>query len=525
MAVVLVRGTGDVGSAVASLLSQAGHRVVLHDSSTPPHTRRGMAFVDALYHGTSQLDGLLAKRARTLRDLAYMLRCGRAVPVIDAPLESVVAKVQPQVLVDARMRKHEEPESQRDLAPLTIGLGPNFEAGRNVDLAIETAWGEELGRVVSAGRTRALAGEPMPIEGHARDRYVYAPTAGLFTTRFNIGDRVVQGQEVARIGNAVISAPLSGCLRGITHSGAPVRPGTKILEVDPRGDPGAVRGLGERPRRIAEGVLEAVNYAALRQVRRHTAPFGIATAIAALGGLIGLGGAEFRLPALVGLFKFDVRQAIIINVAISIATVLASLSFRVAMHGAAPVLMHLDALGALVVGSIAGAFAGSALVSRLDPHTLHRAIGALLAALAVVMAGHGFIPQSGAPAAEGVALLFALGTAIGVAIGLVGSMLGVAGGELLIPTLVLLYGLDIKSAGTVSLAVSVPMLFVTMWRLRRLPAADVVSNERGFVTAMVLGSFLGAFIGSSLAGVVPEHLLSLVLACILFISARKAFAR
>lgn len=221
-----------------------------------------MAFVDALFQGTAELEGLRAKRARDLGDLPPMLRCRRAIPIVDAALEDVVATVQPQVVVDARMRKHEVPESQRGLAPLTIGLGPNFEAGKNVDLAVETAWGEELGAVIRTGPTRALAGEPMSIEGHARDRYVYAPVAGLFATRYGIGDSVVQGQEVARIGETVIRAPISGCLRGITHDGVPVRMDTKVLEVDPRGDPRAVRGLGERPRRIAEGVLQAVNDAA-----------------------------------------------------------------------------------------------------------------------------------------------------------------------------------------------------------------------------------------------------------------------
>jgi xanthine dehydrogenase accessory factor len=261
MAVVLVRGTGDVASAVAALLCHAGHRVVLHDSASPAHTRRGMAFADALYHGTPELEGILAKRIRTLRDLAPMLRCGRAVPVADAPFEHVLAAAGPHVLVDARMRKRAEPEAQRGLASLTIGLGPNFEAGRNVDIAVETAWGDALGSVIRAGRTRALEGEPVPIGGRARERYVYAPTAGVFHTPHSIGQRVEEGQEVARIGGTALYAPLSGCLRGLTHDGAPVALGTKVIEVDPRGDPQAARGLGERPRRIAEGVLRAVSEA------------------------------------------------------------------------------------------------------------------------------------------------------------------------------------------------------------------------------------------------------------------------
>jgi len=59
MAVVIVRGTGDIALAVASVLCRAGHRVVLHDASAPSHTRRGMAVVDALYQGTAELEGLL----------------------------------------------------------------------------------------------------------------------------------------------------------------------------------------------------------------------------------------------------------------------------------------------------------------------------------------------------------------------------------------------------------------------------------------------------------------------------------
>jgi xanthine dehydrogenase accessory factor len=131
-----------------------------------------MAFVDALFENKAELAGVLAKRAMNLSALRAMLRCGRAVPVVDEPLERIIAEVRPQVLVDARMRKHDQPESQRALAPLTVGLGPRFEAGSTADVAIETAWGDELGKVLWCGRTREVEGEPQEIQGHARDRYV-----------------------------------------------------------------------------------------------------------------------------------------------------------------------------------------------------------------------------------------------------------------------------------------------------------------------------------------------------------------
>lgn len=258
MEVIVVRGAGDVGSAVAHALFSAGYAVVLHDSPTPPHTRRGMSFVDALFEGQAELEGMLAKRARSSSDIAKMADCHRALPVSEGEFKGVIAALHPDILVDARMRKRDHPESQRGLVALTIGLGPNFEAGVNVDLAVETAWGEDLGAVLHSGRTRDLAGEPQEIAGHARDRYVYAPIAGDFRTKFAIGDAVAKGEEIARVANTPLLAPLGGCLRGLTHDGVTVRSGTKVIEVDPRGSANAVRGIGERPRRIAQGVLRAV---------------------------------------------------------------------------------------------------------------------------------------------------------------------------------------------------------------------------------------------------------------------------
>lgn len=255
---VIVQGAGDVGSAVAHELFRRGCRVVLMDVAAPAHARRGMAFTDALFEGKTALAAVWGKRSELGEHLAAMLRCGRAIPVVAAPLEALLAAVEPDVLIDARMRKRAQPEPQRGLAPLTVGLGPNFVAGGTVDLAVETQWGEQLGAVLRQGSTAALAGEPKPIEGRGRERYVYAPCGGRFATDLRIGDRVRAGQAVAMIGDTTIAAPIAGCLRGLTHDGVWVAAGTKVVEVDPRGEPAAAFGLGERPRRIASGVAAAL---------------------------------------------------------------------------------------------------------------------------------------------------------------------------------------------------------------------------------------------------------------------------
>lgn len=262
MAHVLIRGSGDVGSAVAHRLLGSGHAAVIHDVALPAAPRRGMAFADAIFDGSCELDGVRARRVE-LDELADALGGGDEVLVSIAPtLGDVLAAMVPEVLVDARMRKRARPEVQRGLAPLTIGLGPNFVAGETTDLAIETQWGDDLGAIVAQGATKPLGGEPRAFAGHARDRFVYAPVGGVLRTQAQIAQRVAAGEVVATIDGAPLRAPLDGILRGLVHDGVPVAAGAKVLEVDPRGDLTKVYGIGARPRRIAEGVLEAVARAA-----------------------------------------------------------------------------------------------------------------------------------------------------------------------------------------------------------------------------------------------------------------------
>ncbi len=255
--VILVRGSGDVGSAVAHVLFGAGHTVVIHDVERPAAPRRGMAFTDAVFDGECVLEGVVGRRVDDAAGCAAE-SAGRHVRLTTIELGALLEAVRPDVLVDARMRKRAIPEVQRDLAALTIGLGPNFVAGETTHVAIETIWGDRLGALVTDGPTRGLAGEPRSFAGHARDRFIYAPASGVLRTRAAIGQRVVAGELVAAIGVLELRAPLEGILRGLTHDGVSVEAGTKVVEVDPRGEIAAVLGIGERPRRIAEGVLAAI---------------------------------------------------------------------------------------------------------------------------------------------------------------------------------------------------------------------------------------------------------------------------
>ena len=62
--------------------------------------------------------------------------------------------------------------------------------------------------------------------------------------------------------------------------------------------------------------------------RNMPAAFGGGAMIGALGGLIGLGGAEFRLPLLIGAFEFAALEAVILNKTMSLVVVASALPFR-----------------------------------------------------------------------------------------------------------------------------------------------------------------------------------------------------
>jgi uncharacterized membrane protein YfcA len=93
--------------------------------------------------------------------------------------------------------------------------------------------------------------------------------------------------------------------------------------------------------------------------------------------------------------------------------------------------------------------------------------------------------------------------------------MGVAGGEPLIPTVVLLYGLDIKVAGSLSLAVALPTMLAAFARYGRDGSFDVLRQSGRFVALMACGSVAGTVIGGLLMGAVPSIVIIPLLAALL----------
>jgi len=254
--------------------------------------------------------------------------------------------------------------------------------------------------------------------------------------------------------------------------------------------------------------------------RNSVAAFGGGALIGTLGGLIGLGGAEFRLPLLIGAFRFNALDAVILNKAMSLVVVASALPFRAGTIPFTALLDKWQIIVNLLAGSILGAWGGAGLAVRLKSGTLYRIIALLLLFIAVVLLFGHDAASRGTTLFTG-PLLVATGVMAGFGIGVVASLLGVAGGELLIPTLVLLFGVDIKLAGSLSLAISLPTMLTAFTRYSRDKSFVVLGNHRGFVLVMALGSFAGTFLGGQLLNVVSGRLLLPLLSLLLVLSSIK----
>jgi len=255
---VIIRGGNDIASAVAHRLFSAGYPVVILEAPQPLTVRRGMAYASAVYGGRVTLDGVTAEHAPTVERVLEQLRSRSAIPVATVGAEEILFILQPRVIVDSRLRKKERSTSRVTDAPLVIGLGPGFTAGVEAHLVIETNRGPNLGRIITEGEADPYTGEPVEIAGHSKDRYLYAPRPGIFRTPLDLGSHVEAGQVVGLVDGESLTAKVSGIIRGIVKDGLRVQAGTKLVDIDPRGDPNYLSELSKKAWIIADAVLTAI---------------------------------------------------------------------------------------------------------------------------------------------------------------------------------------------------------------------------------------------------------------------------
>jgi xanthine dehydrogenase accessory factor len=253
--VVIVKGAGDLASGVAYRLFQCGLDVILTELPRPLVVRRNVSFAAAVHDGEVTVEGVKAKLAGTVEHAVDLL-AERVIPVVIDPEANVVKRLQPAVVVDARMAKRNL-GTTIDEAPLVLGLGPGFTAGLDVHAVIETCRGHDLGRVLYTGAAAANTGAPGAIDGYTWERLLRAPADGTVLQSRSIGEQVEKGDIVAFVDKIPVCAEISGLVRGMIKDGIWVPRGTKIGDIDPRKDT-KWDTISDKALAIGGGVLEAV---------------------------------------------------------------------------------------------------------------------------------------------------------------------------------------------------------------------------------------------------------------------------
>ncbi|MDO4648516.1 MAG: selenium-dependent molybdenum cofactor biosynthesis protein YqeB [Eubacteriales bacterium] len=252
---IVVRGGGDLASGVIHRLHQCGYRVLILEQERPTSIRRKVSFSEALFDGESSVEGVICRKISSLEECEPLFAKG-VIPIMADPKASVLSEITPNAVIDAMIAKRNL-GTNRSMAPLTIGLGPGFTAGEDVDFVVETMRGHNLGRIIRKGGALPNTGVPGAIAGVTKDRVIHSPGAGMIHNYKHISDVVEKGEILAMVGDTPVPASISGVLRGIIREGFDVPLGMKIADIDPRIEQKKnCFTISDKARCIAGGVLE-----------------------------------------------------------------------------------------------------------------------------------------------------------------------------------------------------------------------------------------------------------------------------
>jgi len=258
---VVVRGGGDMATAVVHRLWRAGFHTLVLEAEQPAAIRRQVAISEAVYEGRACVEGMTAVRIASYSEMQAVFDAG-CVPLMIDPEGKAIAALRPDVVVDAIIAK-KNLGTKMDMAPLTIALGPGFDAGRDVHAVIETMRGHNLGRIITCGSALPNTGVPGSVGGYTAERVMHAQTAGVLRNVKKIGDFVLMGETIAVIetdeDRLPVTASITGLIRGLIRDGFPVTKGFKIADIDPRKEEYTnCFTISDKARCIAGSVLEAV---------------------------------------------------------------------------------------------------------------------------------------------------------------------------------------------------------------------------------------------------------------------------
>ena len=251
---VLIRGAGEMASAVGVVLHRVGFPVVLTELPIPFAIRRTVCFSDAMLNGSAEVEGIQVIKT-DYNNYLDIIR-NRKIPVLTDSIE-IIKNIKPKFLIDARLLKISV-SNRRSLSQFTVGLGPGFTVGKNCDAVIETMRGHNLGRVIWQCSASPNTGVPGKIGGESAKRVIRSKGAGKISWLVDFGEIVKQNQVLGNLGEIEIKSHINGIVRGLISPKVNTTKGMKIADVDPRGMEVDYTTISDKARCVGRGVLEAI---------------------------------------------------------------------------------------------------------------------------------------------------------------------------------------------------------------------------------------------------------------------------
>lgn len=253
---ILIRGAGDLASAVGWRLRMSGFALIMTEVERPLAVRRRVAFCEAVWEGSAEVEGVRAFLIQRLEEARTVIERGDIPVLVDPNLDHLQA-IAPDVLVDATLAK-KNLGIRMGMAPLVVGVGPGFVTGRDVHMVVESKRGHHLGRVLTTGAAAPNTGIPGVVAGYAEERVLRSPADGEFNAKVELGATVSSGQIVAEVNGVPLQSEIDGVVRGLIRPGITVPRGMKVGDVDPRGDRSYVDTVSDKGLAVAGGVLESI---------------------------------------------------------------------------------------------------------------------------------------------------------------------------------------------------------------------------------------------------------------------------
>jgi xanthine dehydrogenase accessory factor len=255
---VIVRGAGDLATGVILRLANAGYQVIALETDKPTVIRCTVSLAQAMFDQTMTVENTTAVRCDAIGQVFAILKEGK-IPILADPEGAAIEKLKPICVVDAILAKRNLGTKITD-APLVMGLGPGFTAGKDCHVVIETKRGHSLGRIITEGCAIPDSGIPGIIGGYGAERVIRSPGEGIFHSDKKLGDIVKAGDCIATVDGQTIFATIDGMLRGLLNNGLAVTKGFKVADIDPRGKAAEFTTSSDKAKAIGGGVLEALDH-------------------------------------------------------------------------------------------------------------------------------------------------------------------------------------------------------------------------------------------------------------------------